>query len=371
MSDNNITILDQLTAVNLSVAIWSARQKLTAEDFGGVELPPEELASLGSKKICDPDRLKVFTTLKARAVNQLDKIGVRFLGGWVIPDYQTQFIYDRLLEVKNDFLTAKDDFLSNYDLAVKSWVDKHPGWERLIAESPVSIEHVCKRLSFNWQFYKVVPSGHNLASDDLETEVENLGSTLFGEIAKEAHMVWNKVYAGKTEVSHKALSPLRAMKQKLSGLSFVEPRVAPIADLIEAAIASIPKRGLISGQHLLTLQGLVSVLKDPVLLFEHGQKVRNGQPLSDVLSSFSPVSNTGGLNNDQEDVDSDACDQSTLPFDLIPHDSQEQDELNGPEDFDNNRDEDLESNDNEQVKNEDRPDKKSKAVPYLDSLGLW
>ena len=50
-------VLDRILALNLDISLWSARTKLTEEDFGGAELPPEDLASLGSKKICDPARL--------------------------------------------------------------------------------------------------------------------------------------------------------------------------------------------------------------------------------------------------------------------------------------------------------------------------
>ena len=162
--DNDIKILDRLTAVNLNVSIWTARRKLTAEDFGGIELPPEELASLGSKKICDPERLRIFSTLKARAVNQLDRVGVRFLGGWAIPDEEAGSVLKTLQEVKSDFLEAKEDFLGGYDLAVKSWIDKHPGWERLIADSPVGADHVSKRLgligsSTRWSRLKTTWSG--------------------------------------------------------------------------------------------------------------------------------------------------------------------------------------------------------------------
>jgi hypothetical protein len=304
MTDQNVQILDQLTAVNLNVSVWTARKKLTAEDFGGVELPPEELASLGSKKICDPESLKIFTALKARAVWHLDKIGVRFLGGWAIPDDQRDYLFDRLVVIKNEFLDAKDTFLNNYSLAVQNWIDKHPGWERLIADSPVSIEEIRKRLTFSWQFYKVVPPDQSIVSDSLHREVASLGSTLFGEIAKEAHAIWNKVYAGKTEVSHKALSPLKSMRQKLTGLAFVEPKVAPVADLIEDTLQSMPKRGLISGQSLLLLQGLVTALKDPALILEHVEKVMAGQSSSSFLLNLanSPleagnIGVQGGLKN--------------------------------------------------------------------------
>ena len=111
--------------------------------------------------------------------------------------------------------------------------------------------------------------------------------TLFGEICKEAQAAWTKVYAGKTKVSYRALSPLKAMHRKLNGLTFLEPRVAPVADLIESAMLSVPKRGKISGPHLVLLQGLVSMLRDPHLLLDHGQKVIDGASPGNIISHLS------------------------------------------------------------------------------------
>ena len=284
----DIKILDRLSVVNLNVTIWTARKKLTAADFGGAELPPEELASWGSKKICDPEALRIFGTLKSRAVKQLDRVGIRFLSGWAIPENLAQDIHYKLHSLKGEFLSAKDAFLNSYDQAIKDWVDKHPGWEQLIAASTVSADYVRSRLDFNWQFYKIAsPDQTDAAASNLIDEVTGLGHNLFGEISKEAQAVWTKVYAGKTEVSHKALSPLRAMHRKLTGLSFLEPRVAPVADLIEAAMISIPKRGKISGPHLVLLQGLVSMLRDPCLLLDHGQKVIDGTAPGHIISHLS------------------------------------------------------------------------------------
>jgi hypothetical protein len=366
MSDEHIHILDQLTAVNLSVSIWTARKKLTADDFGGVDLPPEELASLGSKKICDPENLKIFAALKARATSHLDKIGVRFLSGWAIPDDQRHFLYDRLVEIKTEFLDAKETFLNDYELAVQNWIAKHPGWERLISDSTVSVDEVKNRLSFNWQFYKVVPPDQTSISDSLLTETANLGQTLFEEIAKESRSMWNKVFAGKTEVSHKALSPLKAMRQKLTGLSFVEPRVSPIADLIEDTLQSMPKRGLISGQHLLLLHGLTAILKDPVELFERGQRVLNGQSFSSVLQGAQislevPISGVPVKSNKLELLDKmddlDYLDNSNLLNDL-------NDMIN-----DDNSSDSSTENDEKYAQTES--DQHSLTTPGLNSFGLW
>jgi hypothetical protein len=285
--NSHLTILDRLVAVNLNITIWSARKKLTAADFGGVELPPEELASLGSKKICDPERLRIFGTLKARAVSKLDSLGIRFLGGWAIPEDRATEVHEMLLKLRDEFLSAKDDFLNSYDQAIQGWVEKHPGWERLIADSPVSADQVRNRLGFKWQLYKVAgPDPNNAVSDNLVSEIEALGQTLFGEVANEARVIWQKVYAGRTEVSHKALSPLKNLHRKLTGLSFVEPRVAPVADLIDAALNGMPKRGFITGSHLVTLQGLVAMLRSPGLLLEHGQKVIDGHNPDQILNSL-------------------------------------------------------------------------------------
>jgi hypothetical protein len=66
-------VLDRLVAVNLDVRIWSGRKKLTAEDLSlGADVPPEDLVSLGSKRVCDPDAIKVFhrITCPARSITR-------------------------------------------------------------------------------------------------------------------------------------------------------------------------------------------------------------------------------------------------------------------------------------------------------------
>lgn len=83
---SDIRILDKLLAINLTISLWSARKKMTVKDIGGVSLPSKDLSSFGSKRIADPETLKVFGTLKARAVNFLDRHGVRFMSGWAISE---------------------------------------------------------------------------------------------------------------------------------------------------------------------------------------------------------------------------------------------------------------------------------------------
>ena len=286
-----IQVLDNILALNLDINIWSARAKLTAEDFGETELPPDELASLGSKKICDPDKLKVFSKLKKRATTMLDRNGVRFLSGWAIPEEKAGDIIAELCRIRDEFLAEKASFIASYDLAIEDWINSHPAWSSIIAGSTVSREYVEKRIDISWQLYRVMPvmgidSVQAMEESGLHEEVENLGGTLFYEITKDATDIWKKVFEGKTEVTHKALSPLKTMREKLSGLSFVEPHVAPVIEILDATLERVPKRGLISGASLFMLQGIVSLLKDGNALLAQAEAMMTSPTPANVLAAF-------------------------------------------------------------------------------------
>lgn len=283
-----ITALDRLVAVNLSIHIWSARKKLDPIDLGNANLPPEDLASLGSKKICDPEELRVFGTLKARAVNLLDRIGIRFLSGWAIPEPRIDEVAEGLSAIREEFDKEKEAFLNRYDRSIQEWIAKHPQWSSIIAGSIVSESYVRSKMAFRWQVFKVqMPAGNKPIPDTLHSDISGLGDTLFGEVAKAATETWHRCYAGKTEITRKALSPLKTIHDKLMGLAFIEPRVAPVAELLSTAFASIPRRGAIKDGTLIMLQGVVSLLRNPDALLEHGQMILEGnKQASDILGGF-------------------------------------------------------------------------------------
>lgn len=290
---SDIKILDKLVALNLVISIWSARRKMTSDDFGGVALPPDDLATLGSKRIADPERLKIFNTLKARVFSFLDRHGVRFMSGWAIPEEKASDIVDELAKIREEFLAEKEKFLDNYENSLESWIRKHGEWARIIRNSAVSVDYVRSRLSFCWQLYKVSPvitNSKDAVSVDsgLAEEVTGIAQTLFGEVARYANDIWKKVFLGKTEVTHKALSPLRTLRDKLNGLSFVEPHVSPVADIIQAAIERMPPKGNITGADLLTLQGLVCLLRDSDNLVLHSQKLIEGYTPATILDGLAP-----------------------------------------------------------------------------------
>lgn len=287
---SDITVLDSLFAVNLNISLWTARRKMTPEDFGGVELPPEDIASLGSKRIANPETLRIFNTIRSRACAFLDRHSVRFLGGWAIAEADATLVVDQLRHMKIEFEKAKSDFLQDYDKDLSDWISQHSQWESIIAKSTVSADYVRNRLGFGWQIYRVSPmrvaDQATSSNSGLAEEVQGLAGTLFKEVAREAEDTWHRVFLGKTEVTHKALSPLRTLEVKLHGLSFLEPHAAPLVDIIESAVSAMPKRGNITGSDLLLLQGVVAMLRSPETMLEHSQKVIEGQSASSILNGL-------------------------------------------------------------------------------------
>jgi hypothetical protein len=270
--------------INLDIHIWTARKKLVPPDLGGAELPPEDLASLGSKRVCNPEDLRTFGTLKARAVNLLEHSGIRFLGGWAIPETRLEAVSLELEAIKKEFGKAKEDFLQRYDTSVQDWIIKHPQWSGIIANSTVSEEYVRSRLNFRWQTFRVA-TPDTATEDDLRKDVCALGDTLFNEVAKTASDTWKLCYVGRTEITRRALSPLKAIRDKLIGLTFIEPEVSPVVELLDTALNCVPKRGLIAGGVLVMLQGLVSLLQNPQALFEHARMILDGRvQAQDILA---------------------------------------------------------------------------------------
>jgi hypothetical protein len=287
---SDIKVLDNLLALNLNISLWSARKKMTTEDFHGAALPPDDLASLGSKRIADPNSLKIFGTLKARVFTYLDRQGIRFLGGWAIPEEKAEEILNELTAIRTDFLAEKENFLSGYDASIQAWIAQHSEWASIIQSSTVSADYVRARMGFSWQLYKVAPMEGTHIETGLDREVTGLAQTLFGEVARSADDIWNKVYMGKTEVTHKALSPLKTIHQKLMGLTFINPHVTPVISIIEMAFNRLPAKGNINGADLVMLQGLVNLLRDPDALITHAEKVLAGYGPATVLDMVTQVS---------------------------------------------------------------------------------
>jgi hypothetical protein len=269
-------ILDRVVLVKVEANIYGARKKLKKEDLvlaDGSKLPPEDLASLGSKRLLDPDRLTVFNRLKKEAERICLRVGTRFLGGFAIPSESAAGITLELERIAQDFASAKAEFLAGYDAAVTDWVVRHPEFAGIIEQAVDSVEFVSTRLSFDFLIVTVgVPD--TLPAEDLarlETKIGSLSEQMFYEISVEANHLIEQSLLGKDQVTRNALRPIRRMRDKLDGLGFLDYRVAPVVGTIDALLARIPDKGAITGSILQEILATAMLLSDPDKTRRHGE----------------------------------------------------------------------------------------------------
>ncbi len=272
-------ILDRLLVVKLDATIWGGRKKLHKEDLilgDGSILPPEDLASLGSKKIADPIELAVFNRLKKEAERVCLKVGTRFLGAFAVPEDFIGPVQTELERIAMGFDLARDKFLSGYDDAVKGWVAKHPEFAEAINRAVDPVETVAANLRFDYVVFRV--SQPQLPEEDISPElaasldrrVGSLSDTLFREVAQDAADLVENSLIGRQSVTRKALSPLKKMRDKLDGLAFLDHRVNRVVQTLDEILGRVPKTGPLEGAYLQEVFALALLLSDPDKTRRHG-----------------------------------------------------------------------------------------------------
>lgn len=257
-------ILNQVVIIILNISLWSGRKKLRPEDLAanGIavdKLPPQALASLGTKRIISPEALNPFANLKREAERACLDRGVRFLGGFAIPKDSIDSVIEELREIKERFIAQKEDLLSKYDSEVAKWITENPPeWAQVIRASVESSAVIAERTSFNFAPVAIDSPKGMEENEGLEEEAGGMLNQLFHEIRVAAKQAFEATFVGRKDVTRKALRPISAMKVKLQGLAFLDPEtITETITTIDEVVGKLPKSGPIKGSDLDMLAGLV------------------------------------------------------------------------------------------------------------------
>lgn len=278
-----------------AISLWSGRRRLKREDIRATdaEIPPKDVASLGSKKIIDPEEISDFEALKKEAHRECAKVGVRFLGGYAVPESEASTLATALDDIATRFAKRKADFLSDYDTKVNDWVKAHPGWSSMLQEAALNRLDVDGRLQYGYSAFRVSTAAGEDANDPLakglNSEIGGLASQLYSEIAQAAGVVMEKSLLGRDRVTQKILSPVRTIRKKLFGLSFLDRRVIPLIDTIDHILEKLPPAGHIDGMELTALHGLIFILSDVTRMQEHGDLILNGKSVQEATEESIPA----------------------------------------------------------------------------------
>ena len=214
------SILDTSVMIHLDISIWSGRAKLRREDIPNADnLPPSALASLGSKKLIDPSELTIFNTLRARASTMLDKMGVRFLGGWLLHKDRLGDADSELTLIRNEFVAAASEFIDKYEANVESWLENFPEWASVIRPVLPSKFDMQRKFGFDWQVYTVRPAEEGCGN--MSDQLNNLPNAALGEVISMVWDIYPDVFENRTTITKRGLRPVRTLISKLDSISYI------------------------------------------------------------------------------------------------------------------------------------------------------
>lgn len=241
----NIQHLESLCVIHIDFDIWSGQTRLSPADFklgDGGKIPPEKVAQLGSKKICDPAKLKGFARLKTETRRLLLSYGMPFMNGFAVPASLTDDICQRLDAISGEFESLKQSFISNYNAAVEEWIRENPEYETAIRAGALPRAVVEKRIGFEYQVFMIQALNEESESaKSLGRKVESLGGDLLDEVADEAGKFFTKNLSGREECGVTSYKTLANIRNKIDGLSFLDNSFTPLVKLLDNTINGYQK----------------------------------------------------------------------------------------------------------------------------------
>ncbi|MDO9100079.1 MAG: DUF3150 domain-containing protein [Caldisericota bacterium] len=294
-----------LVCVLLEVHIWSGRRHLDKTDLVHSnpefrKLPEKDLANLGSVKICDPEDIKKFHTIKGKAERALKRAGLPVLGAIGIPIDNFDDVHDELVQLQAEFTALAGTFISDYDQRVSDWKMKHtlanPAWANLFAHIPTAT-HVAGRIAFDFHPFKISAPADDMKPElnaRYESQLKGLKGELMSEVANEATSLITDYLTGSGQggivkrreyVTQKTIGPLKRAAAKLNSFRFIDSTIGPLADVIEEVLKSLPPSGRIDGNGLIKVWSLARMLSSPKQAAEMAALARTGSVADEILGT--------------------------------------------------------------------------------------
>ncbi|WP_435322322.1 DUF3150 domain-containing protein [Klebsiella sp. HN106] len=261
-STNVNKVLESLILVSLSeIHGISGRKKLKREDFGeGVDLPPDVIVSLGSKKVIDPKLLNPFTQYKTKAHTLCSAVGIRFLGGYAVPADRVNDLISALNDVKTEFYIYKNVFLqSDFD----SWIDRcEEKYRKILRDgASVDLEYMDSQIQFGFTAIHITPYGNSVIQDGIAGQIKSLTDEVFDEVSGLVDGFLKNL--NQNAFTQHTINPLRRTAEKLTSLGFISDSVNKLALYMSEVLNDVPVSGKVTGRKYSDILSLLNNLRDP------------------------------------------------------------------------------------------------------------
>lgn len=311
--------LDEVLLFVLDVRLFHGNRKVKPDDLADaldVDVSQDEVFTLGVKRVFDKEFVNKLNRVKAAMERVCASVGTPFLSGFAIPEAKADAAADELESLVRNGNDLKAEILANFNAICRDYAMRHSKWKDVIERNSFSETYVRDRIHFGWRAIKVSAGREDgLISEGLRAEVGGLLGSLLAGVAKAASRFIDESLTGREAVTRKALRPLVAARDKLSGFVFLDSRVQPLCTVIDRILASMPEEGRIEGIHLSNLIGMASILTKPVMALEVGDKAACEDP-DKVFEQFFATQHPVQVESPSTVGDAAAAAAEPLPIDI-------------------------------------------------------
>lgn len=331
MKDNDYTTRTLENVVNfvLEVSLWDGRRVLQKDDLVLIkadQLPPEKAATLGSKYIYPRERLNGPASVKREAELALEEVGTRFLKGvWAVPKDRAAEIFTKLdKELREKFQKAVAEIDAEYDTVLPKYIAEQTEdwWKKVLEKAVYPRESAIARYKWAVRVFSIAEVDHELAkaaptiNDGLKASVGGLAGQLLEEVGLIARKAVTKTLKGKMSVSARSFNFLAGIREKLDGLSFVDFRIKPVIDRLDATMSALPKTGEVSGHHMNAAIGILEVLAEPDRVRTFAESILNNGQADVATDEIESEVSTIPANAELELEDPETHDEPAVPVSL-------------------------------------------------------
>lgn len=274
--------LDEVLLFVLDVSLFHGNRKAKPADLQdalGVQVAEDDVLTLGVNRVFNKEWVNKLNRVKSAMERACSNAGAPFLSGWAVPEQRADEVAAELANLLTKGNAIKADILANFDAICADYAQQHPTWADVITRKGFSETYVRDRVHFGWHAIKVSAGREDgLIGDALRDEVGGLLGNLLAEVSKAASRFIKESLTGREAVTRKALRPIVAAREKLSGFTFLDSRVQPLCSMIDMLVNSMPQDGRIEGMHLTNLIGMANILTKPMLALEVGDKAASQDP---------------------------------------------------------------------------------------------
>lgn len=257
----------------LEVSIPTPGRKAKKEDLkkAADNLPPEAIATMGVFRIFDPKTVAPLYAIKREAERMIEKIGVRFgrMGRVIARDPEKiQILTNDLEALQTKFYGLRTHIMNDFQNQQDAWIRQFPEWESVLRKKAGAL--VDLRMEFRFHLLEIQPAGPGGNTEEL---VQGLSGQLTWEIHQEALSILENSFLGRETVTQKAINPIRTMRDKVDGLTFVSPRAYILLEIIDHMLEKTPQTGRLLPRETDAVRATLHLLGDHAMLNDHIERI--------------------------------------------------------------------------------------------------